>query len=310
MTNSKYNLPKHRRKLATLRNFLRRHVLAFISKKRAESKVRELKTTFWQTESGAAFFIKGSDMETVPAAAVMDAVVNGLFLEHCPANSKVLDVGSGHGIVSKYLAKHGHSVTAFDVSDVLLKALEDDSTALGIEIRQGDVANIPARDGEFDVVVARMFLGHFPDWPEVLKEMARCCRHGGKLLIHFTASENASFGAKFGKHDCRFADSPDLNVGTDPGYYFASANQSQIQKACARAGLRVLERIPTSFFLHNRLIGHSLGSGPYETYQREMSDKLKDKAVRDYVIWFEQNVVRHMPVWFSYYNVLVLIKCR
>lgn len=290
-------------------DLLRRHVFGLVWSKRAKPKVREFKTNFWQSECGAASFIKGSDMQSLPGAAMMDAVVNGFFLEQCPKNSRVLDVGSGHGIVSKFLAERGHSVTACDISQVLLKALEENSKGLNIDIRRGDAHNIPAKDGEFDVVVARMFLGHFPDWPEVLKEMARCCRRGGKLLIHFTSSENADFGRKYGGHNCGFADSPDLSSrAANPGNYFASASLSQLQKACARAGLRVVERAPNTFFLHNRLIGHSLGSERYEAYQRELAERLKDEALRDFAIWFEQNVIRYMPVWISYYNVLVLEK--
>jgi SAM-dependent methyltransferase len=287
----------------------RRRVAGYLRKKRAEPEVKEFKSNFWQSESGAAAFINGTDTETVPAAAAMDAVVNQFFLKHCPAQSKVLDIGSGHGIVSIFLAKHGHAVTACDISQVLLAELEKNSQGLNIQIRHGDAYHIPAKDGEFDVVVARMFLGHFPDWPDVLKEMARCCRTGGKLLVHFTSAENADFGHQFGGRYCGFVDNPDLaDRVANPHNFYAAASREQLDKACAKAGLRLRERAPNTFFLHNRLIGHSLGHDSYQAYQREFSERIKDKAQQDFVIWFERTVVRHLPVWISYYNVVVLEK--
>ena len=176
---------------------------------------------------------------------------------------------------------------------------------MNIEIRQGDAHKIPAADGEFDVIVARMFLGHFPDWPDILAEMTRCCRVGGKLLIHFTSKENADFGREFGSYDCTFADGPDE---ANPFHFFASAHEGEIRKACAELGLKIRERAPNTFFLHNRLAGHSLGQEKYDAYQQQALEFFKNENVRDFVVWFEQTVIRHMPVWISYYNVLVLEK--
>jgi ubiquinone/menaquinone biosynthesis C-methylase UbiE len=292
------------KKLKKLKNpkTWRRRLLGLVQK---EPAVTEFKTAFWQSETGAQSFQKGSDGNEVPTAAIMDAVVNGFFLEHCPKHSKVLDVGSGHGIVSIFLAKHGHSVTACDVSEPLLKTLAQNGAGLSIQIRKGDAHKIPATDGEFDVIVARMFLGHFPDWPDILKEMARCCRPGGKLLIHFTSKENADVGKNSGRHDCKFVDSPDPS---QPGGYCAAAHELEIQKACAQSGLKILSRAPNTFFLHNRLIGHALGLERYQAYQHQALEFFKDDKIREFVIWFEQSVTQHMPVWFSYYNVLVLEK--
>lgn len=252
-----------------------------------------------------AAFVQANDAETSAAAAIMDAVVNEFFLKHCPPHSKVLDLGSGHGIVSAFLARHGHAVTACDVSEPMLKVLAEKCAGLDISIRHGDAHKIPAANGEFDVVVARMFLGHFPDWPDILCEMARCCRSGGQITFDFTNKENAEFGRRHGRYSCTFGTSPKEN---DPSRYFAEVDQGALEKVCARLGLRIIERAPITFFLHNRLIGHCLGAESYQAYQDRTLEFLRDPKVREFVIWFEQTVVQHLPAWATYYNCVALEK--
>lgn len=271
--------------------------------------VNEFKTKFWQSDAGASVFTEGSDANHRPYAAIMDAVINEFFLEQCPPASKILDLGCGHGIVSVFLAQHGHSIVACDVSKPLLSALSENKNGLDIEIREGDAHHIPAAEDEFDVIVARMFLPHFPDWPSILREMARCCRPGGRLLIHFTSKENAAIARRMGEHDCEFATSPVLNWRqVNPFTFFAEADQLEIDKVCRKLGLRVLKRAPNTFFLHNRLIGHSLGTSRYQIYQEEIERFFQKGEVREFVIWFEKNAVQHLPVWMTYYNVLVVEK--
>lgn len=286
-----------------------RDLLGSALSERAKPQVAQFKTAVWQSPRIAEAFMKGSDASEKPAAAMMDAVVNGFFLEQCPPKSKVLDVGCGHGVVSIFLARHGHSVTACDVSEPLLKSLEQEAAGLNIEIRKGDAHHIPASDGEFDVIVARMFLGHFPNWQDIVREMARCCRRGGRLVIHFTSRENADLGIESGWFDCTFVDSPDLDQReVDPSRYFAASHESEIKEMCSELGLRMLDRAPATFFLHNRIFGHCLGQERFDAYQKELLKRFKDVNVREFAVWFEQTVVRHLPVWASYYNILVLEK--
>ena len=267
--------------------------------------IREFKTNLWQSEAGAEFFIKGSDAGNMGPAAVMDAVLNQYFLEYCPSGTRVLDLGCGHGIVSRFLARNGCVVTACDVSEVLLKVLAETSEGPNIQIRKGDAHAIPAADAEFDVIVARMFLGHFPDWPDILGEMTRCCRPGGKLVIHFSSKENSDFGLRYGGLDCQFATSPDPSaVGT----FWTEADAQDLDKVCRKLGLTLQKRSPCSLFLHNRLIGHSLGTRRYAAYQTEAEEFFKDPKVQEFVVWFEKTVVQFLPAWAAYYNILVLAK--
>jgi 2-polyprenyl-3-methyl-5-hydroxy-6-metoxy-1,4-benzoquinol methylase len=288
---------------------LRAHFQAILRRANPRARVQEAKTQWWQTEAGAEAFVEGSDATSIPAAALMDAVLNDFFLQHCSPKSKILDLGCGHGIVSIFLARHGHSVTACDVSERLLRVLAQNSDGLNIDIRQGDAHKIPARNGEFDIVVARMFLGHFPDWADIVGEMARCCRPGGKLLLHLTSQENAEFGRRHGGYDCTFVSSPDLSVrNVNPSAYYAEVSLAEIKRLCVKYKLKVVEQAPNTFFLHNRLIGNSLGTERFQAYQSDLTERVKDPKIMDFVVWFEKNAIRFMPSWISYYNVLVLEK--
>lgn len=312
-TSQQERAPSLLSKLKRLRDprYIRTRLQTIIRNANPRAVIREAKTQWWQTEAGAQDFIKGSDASNVPAAAVMDSVINEFFLQHCTEGAKVLDLGCGHGIVSIFLAQHGLSVTACDVSALLLEELAQNSSGLNIDIRQGDAHKVPAQDGEFDVVVARMFLGHFPDWTDIIGEMARCCRLGGKLLLHLTSQENAEFGKRFGGHACTFVSSPDLNRRkVNPGAYYAEISLAEVKRICPKYKLRIVEQSPNTFFLHNRLIGNSLGTQRFQAYQAEVTERLKDPKVRDFVIWFEKNAIQFMPNWISYYNVLVLEKLQ
>jgi ubiquinone/menaquinone biosynthesis C-methylase UbiE len=274
--------------------------------------MREAKTAHWQIEANFNSFVSNSDATTVPAAAYMDAVVNDFFLSHCPAGAHVLDVGCGHGIVSIFLAQHGMSVTACDVSEPLLQVLNQNSAGLNIKTLRADAYDMPFDDNEFDVVVARMFLFQFPDWPKILREMARCCRRGGQLMIHFTSKENEDLGQESGSYDCDFGGFGATRVGLvprkSPAAFNGAFDRRSIDKACQKIGLRVVERAPCSFFHYNRLIGHSLGTERFADYRTQLDEYLKDAQVLDFIVWFEKMVVQAMPVWMSHYNILVLEK--
>jgi ubiquinone/menaquinone biosynthesis C-methylase UbiE len=270
--------------------------------------VKQLKTGYWQDVANVDRFIEAMDSTENSIGAYLDAVVNEFFLSRCPAEAQVLDVGCGHGIVSLFLARHGRSVTACDVSAPMLQQLARNSEGLNIRIQPADVYNLPFADGEFDVVVARQFLGHFPDWPVVLEKIARCCRSGGRLLLQIDSAENAQVAKASLSQDCDFRDGSTQVTRGREEQFFARFDQRMIDKACKRAGLRVTERVPCMFFYHNRLIGHALGSKNFHQFNQQFLDRLKDPRVLDFVVWFEETALQKMPQWISNYSILVLEK--
>lgn len=98
---------------------------------------------------------------------------------------RILDVGTGPGIVANLLADLGHEVTGIDASEKMLKKALENSAALhhSLEFIQGDGENLPFEDGSFDAVVSRYVLWTLPDPKKALAEWWRVLRLGGRLVI-------------------------------------------------------------------------------------------------------------------------------
>jgi ubiquinone/menaquinone biosynthesis C-methylase UbiE len=98
---------------------------------------------------------------------------------------KILDVGTGPGIVANLISDLGYDVTGIDLSDSMLRKARENSTALynSIALVQGDAENLPFGDASFDAVVNRYVLWSLPDPKNALAEWHRVLRPGGRLVV-------------------------------------------------------------------------------------------------------------------------------
>lgn len=289
-----------------MKKYLKKRYYSFKEKLQSKDKKKEIidfKKNIWQTDEISQAFIKGTNSLNVVAADIMDKEINEYFLSNCSKDDKVLDIGCGHGIVSIFLAENGMNVTAIDISEKLLDELKKniESKALPLEVKKGDAYNIEAPSGYFDVVVARMFLPHFPDWPKVLKEMTRVTKTGGKLLVHFSSKENSDIGKYIGLKECHFASSPDIN---DPWTFYAECDDDQLNKVAKELNIEVIGRTPVSFFLHNRIIGYQLGTHQYNQYMAEVQNFMKDERVKQFVLWFDKEIISKCSPALSHFNII------
>lgn len=107
-----------------------------------------------------------------------------------PLRSKTLEIGCGTGAMSRALVKkdsfHG-SVVAVDQSEAFIKAAKQfaqiENVSESIEFGVGDVHALDFEDSSFDVVIAHTILSHVTNPTQVLKEVARVIKKGGRLVV-------------------------------------------------------------------------------------------------------------------------------
>ncbi|WP_055076713.1 class I SAM-dependent methyltransferase [Pseudanabaena sp. 'Roaring Creek'] len=98
----------------------------------------------------------------------------------------VLDVACGSGIVACAFAKLADHVTGIDITPAMLEQadrLAQKISLTNLSWLQGDIATLPFPDASFSLVVSRYAFHHFEQTQEVLAEMRRVCRQGGRILI-------------------------------------------------------------------------------------------------------------------------------
>jgi ubiquinone/menaquinone biosynthesis C-methylase UbiE len=105
-----------------------------------------------------------------------------LALPHAPDGGWLLDVGSGTGHWFPMYASKGYRIAGIDISSAMLR-VADGKFGRRCSLIQGDALNLPFSDMSFDVVCAIAILHLVPEPLEVLLEMYRCLKPGGRLVI-------------------------------------------------------------------------------------------------------------------------------
>ena len=104
-------------------------------------------------------------------------------------DTRVLDVGSGIGGPSRYLASvHGCHVTGLDLTEDYRAASAMLAERTGLADRlgyvQGDALDMPFPDGAFDVVWTQHAAMNIPHKARLYGEIARVLRPGGRLALY------------------------------------------------------------------------------------------------------------------------------
>ena len=98
----------------------------------------------------------------------------------------VLDLGSGAGHISFYTAPFSQQVTAYDLSENMLKIVVDSAKQKNLDnitTVKGIAESLPFTDNHFDVIISRFSAHHWQDVPLALREMRRVCKPNGKVMM-------------------------------------------------------------------------------------------------------------------------------
>jgi phosphatidylethanolamine/phosphatidyl-N-methylethanolamine N-methyltransferase len=107
-------------------------------------------------------------------------------------DDRVLEVGVGTGINTSLYPTTG-SVTGIDLSSSMLEKARERVRREGlrhVRLQEMDAAHLIFADDSFDIVYAPYLVSVVPDPVQVVKEMRRVCKPGGKIIIlnHFRSA--------------------------------------------------------------------------------------------------------------------------
>ena len=108
------------------------------------------------------------------------------------AGSHILEVGVGTGINTS-LYPSNCQVTGIDLSSSMLDKARERVAREGlrnVRLLEMDAANLTFADDSFDIVYAPYLVSVVPDPVQVVREMRRVCKPGGKIIIlnHFRSA--------------------------------------------------------------------------------------------------------------------------
>jgi SAM-dependent methyltransferase len=133
------------------------------------------------------------------------------WIEPLDEHMIVLDVACGAAHVADAVAPLVRQVVGVDLTPTLLALGAERLRAAGVDnvlLQEGNATALPFVDDSFDLVICRSSLHHFPDPAQPLREMARVCRPGGRVVISDMVAPGADVRDAF----------DDLHITIDPSH--------------------------------------------------------------------------------------------
>lgn len=145
-----------------------------------ESSIFATKQGFEESFSGGDYYNKQTQDEQHLRA----------ILEFLPLKPgmKILDLGTGSGYLAFPIAREYTEISIVGL-DIVEKALEDNRIRAekeglrNINFVTYDGIQFPFADGEFDMVISRYALHHFPDIQKSISEVSRVIKAGGYFFV-------------------------------------------------------------------------------------------------------------------------------
>ncbi|MDZ4306380.1 metalloregulator ArsR/SmtB family transcription factor [Allopontixanthobacter sp.] len=176
-------------------------------------------------ESAASYFAAHArDWDRLRSLHSPDVQVEARLLEalgDVPLGA-VLDIGTGTGRMAEMFAPRAASIVALDKSLDMLRlarAKLQHLPAGGVELVQGDFANLPFAAHRFDTVLLHHVLHFAQDPAAAIAEAARVTRPGGRIVIvDFASHEREELRERYAHARLGFTDNAMAELLEDAGY--------------------------------------------------------------------------------------------
>ncbi|MFN2543231.1 MAG: class I SAM-dependent methyltransferase [Actinomycetota bacterium] len=111
------------------------------------------------------------------------AAVQAVLTEELGEREPILEIGVGTGRIALPLVEAGVPVVGVDLSEPMLAKLREKSAGSPFPLVQGDATRLPFRDDAFGAAYGVHVLHLIPGWRDVVAELMRTVRGGGRVLI-------------------------------------------------------------------------------------------------------------------------------
>jgi ubiquinone/menaquinone biosynthesis C-methylase UbiE len=249
---------------------------------RGDSRIDSYKSNIWKTPDIASGFVRASKEFS---SLLMDSNINQVFLRELNEKGLILDLGSGHGQVSKFLINNSSTVISLDSSEILMKQFFKRRRQSKRPI-VGDAFNLPFKEQSFDFIVSRMFIYHFENWQSILSEASRVTKNGGIVQIHFPCIENVV---------TKRSDLSTNNLAD----YISTPTIKEIGDTALKHNLKLDKITPVQFFHTNYRLNFQDNNIKYF---------YKYRKVRDFITYFDNNVTNQMKSGDSFWNIILFKK--
>ena len=205
--------------------------------------------------------------------------------------STILDVACGTGIVARTAASKLGSdarVTGLDLNQQMLNKASEMAEKEGLKInwQQGDAGELPYEENRFDNLFCQQAMQFFPEPEQVMKEMQRVLKSGGKLALNILRSIQHNPAYRI------LADELEEHAGETAGTMMRSPfpdwDQKTIRNMVAEAGFRNIQvhldiitmRYPSPEEFLRREAASSPLAGEIEAMEPEKRMELVDDLIR------------------------------
>jgi ubiquinone/menaquinone biosynthesis C-methylase UbiE len=265
-------------------------------------KLRQFKSNAWKSKTKAYVYEK----QTNSTGDYQDFLTRDYILEltkRINDDATVLDLGCGTGVLSMQLGEMGYTVFSLDISKGMLEQLAIKKENLPIQLFEGDIFELPFENEIFEGIITRWVLPHFSDWHLAVNESSRVLKKGGIFIFDITSEENYSVvGAEKMLNFDTFGYNP---YNKNAKNYYAASTKEKILNITKLAGLEVLEIIPNGFYRSNAIFATCLSDDEYKNFKNEFNIYYKNEEVKQFIQWFDLNVVKKLPLYLS--NTLTVV---